>query len=99
MKNLDEIRKDLKDVQFYMPRQDKFKLSIEMNYEPIVELKNKANLYCTLIKGAPRRIEDVFNGLYIQGNTQKKLGLLWNVSEKYIQILNKRLIVYLQSKL
>jgi len=56
-------------------------------------------LYEKHIVNAPKRLQDVYNELYRQGKAQKIVAIEWHVTEKYIQILNKRLIVYFQGVL
>ena len=53
-------------------------------------------MYERYIVNAPKRLQDVYEDLYRQGKAQKIVAIEWHVTEKYIQILNKRLILYFQ---
>ena len=97
MRTLEEIREDLKNIRYYYARKEYYKNVISVNNIPIKDWKANINLYVNASKKAPRRLKDAFEGLYLGNNTQKQLASQWEVTEKYIQILNKRLIVYLQS--
>lgn len=50
-----------------------------------------------MLENAPRPVRRVYRGLYENGLTQKALAADWGVTEKYVQILNKRLLLYLQN--
>lgn len=97
MKSIEEIRKDLRNIQVYYRSKalfDDFAKNIGKYtfYDTIA-------LYEKYIENAPKRLQDVYNGLYKQAKAQKVVALEWKVTEKYIQILNKRLILYFQGVL
>ena len=87
---LNDIRNELKNMRLY------YAVLKEYPESKISYSNERYDLIKSIVNNAPRRIKDVFYGLYIDVNTQKQIALEWNVSEKYIQILNKRLLVYLQ---
>ncbi len=96
MKNLQEIREELKLVREY-----NFALqSAEKGAEIMIPSEIKALLkrYADAVKGAPKPVQRVYSGLYEKGMTQRALALEWGVTEKYVQILNKRLLLYLQGR-
>ncbi len=95
MKNLQEIREELKLVREY---NFAFR-SAEKGAEVIipVEIKELLERYAQAVKGAPKPVQRAYRGLYEKGCTQKALAAEWGVTEKYVQILNKRLLLYLQS--
>jgi len=95
MKNLQEIREELKLVREY-----NFALqSAEKGAEVVIPSEIKALLerYVVAVKGAPKPVQRAYSGLYERGMTQSSLASEWGVTEKYVQILNKRLLLYLQS--
>ena len=97
MKSIEEIRKDLRNIQVYYRNKTFFDNSfIELGRPKFLDT---LEAYEKHIEKAPKRLQDVYNGLYSQGKAQKVVALEWKVTEKYIQILNKRLILYFQGVL
>ena len=95
MKNLQEIRAELKMFREY---HFAFK-SAEKGAEILVpdDIKRLMDNYSRAVKSAPKPIQRAYRGLYERGLTQKALSAEWGVTEKYVQILNKRLLLYLQN--
>ena len=96
MKNLQEIREELKLVREYH-----FALkSAEKGAEILVpdDIKRLMEKCSRAVKSAPKPIQRAYRGLYERGLTQKALAAEWDVTEKYVQILNKRLLLYLQNQ-
>ena len=97
MKSIEEIRKDLRNIQVYYRSKALFddfaKNTVKYAFYDTIALYEKH------IENAPKRLQDVYNGLYRQAKAQKVVALEWKVTEKYIQILNKRLILYFQGVL
>ena len=94
MKTLQEIREELKMIREYH-----FALSSAGNGAEILVPSDIARLMesCSrMVKGAPKPVQRAYRGLYERGCTQKALAAEWGVTEKYVQILNKRLLLYLQ---
>lgn len=94
MKTLQEIRDELKMIREYH-----FALSSAGNGAEILVPNDIARLmesYSRRVKDAPKPVQRVYFGLYERGRTQKVLAAEWGVTEKYVQILNKRLLLYLQ---
>lgn len=97
VKDIKEIRQTLRNIQVYYRSKslfDDFAKNIGKYafYDTIA-------LYEKHIENAPKRLKDVYNGLYRQAKAQKVVALEWKVTEKYIQVLNKRLILYFQGVL
>ncbi len=93
MKNLQEIRAELKIIREYH-----FALkTAEKGVEILVpnDIKRLMENYLLAVKSAPKPIQRAYRGLYENGLTQKALAAEWGVTEKYVQILNKRLLFYL----
>lgn len=97
MKNLQEIRAELKMIREY---HFAFK-SAEKGVEILVptDVKRLIENYSRAVKSAPKPIQRAYRGLYERGLTQKALSAEWGVTEKYMQILNKRLLLYLQNSI
>ena len=94
----DEIREELKTIRLFHRDWNYFKRTLKYEKET-PEWYKRMVLYDEIIKEAPKRIQDVFDGLYRRQKTQKALAIEWGVCEKYVQILNKRLLVFLKPKL
>lgn len=97
VKSIEEIRQTLRDIQVYYRNKALFD-----NYSNTIckyAFYDTIELYEKHVVSAPKRLQDVYNELYRQGKAQKVVALEWEVTEKYIQILNKRLIVYFQDVL
>ncbi len=95
MKNLQEIREELKLVREY-----NFALrSAEKGAKIIIPSEIKALLerYVDAVKDAPKPVQRAYSGLYEKGCSQRTLAAEWGVTEKYVQILNKRLLLFFQS--
>ena len=93
MKNLQEIRAELKLIREY-----NFALnSAEKGAEILVpeDIKRLMENYSLAVKRAPKPIQRAYRGLYENGLTQRALAAEWGVTEKYVQILNKRMLLYL----
>lgn len=56
-----------------------------------------AESYLTVSEQIPKRLKTVFDELYVKAKTQKAYAAERGVTEKYIQILNKRLLLFLQT--
>lgn len=94
MKTLQEIRDELKMIREYH-----FALSSAGNDAEILVPNDIARLmesYFRAVKSAAKPVQRAYRGLYENGYTQKALAAEWGVTEKYVQILNKRLLLYLQ---
>ncbi len=94
MKSIEKIRNDLRNIQYYYRNKALFD-----NYSNTIckyAFYDTIELYEKHVVNAPKRLQDVYNGLYRQAKAQKVVALEWKVTEKYIQILNKRLILYFQ---
>lgn len=95
MISLSQVRRYLHDVKEFYNMDIKKVLAI--GNVPIKEYRKYIERYNILLNSAPEKLKQVFHGLYVNPKTQKALAKEWQVTEKYIQILNKRLVLYLQS--
>lgn len=94
MLTLKQIRDDLKDIRYYYSRKEAF----EHGFRVIGEsgIVGKAKRYNTAMQSAPTRLYDIYVGLYARNLTQEALSIELGYTPEYIQILNKRLLLFLQ---
>ena len=98
--NLEELRKKMKKLKEYYYAYNLF--AKECGFVRIVTTKEFDDFFAWInetIKGAPKLLQITYENLYVLAKTQKAYADERNVSEKYIQILNKRIIVYLFNSL
>lgn len=95
MKTIDEIRYDLKCVRWHYPRPNCFNSPSWYWDRDFDELDEIQKSFENAVKAAPKLLREVYDGMYRNGKTQKEIAIERNVSEKYIQILHKRLILFL----
>ena len=94
--NLEELRTKMKDLKEYYYA---YNLCCkERGFIGLVTTKEFDNFNTWVnetIKGAPKLLQNTYENLYVLAKKQKVYANERNVSEKYIQILNKRTIVFL----
>ena len=91
------IREDLKDIRYYYMRKADFDDAFEKTGEnKIVE---KAKLYNQIIQNASPKLYDLYVSLYINCHTQESLSDKLGFTPEYIQMLNKKLLKFLQENL
>ncbi len=97
MLTLQQIRDDLKDIRYYYSRKEAF----DYGFRVIGTngIAGKAKRYNTAIQTAPSRLYDIYVGLYARNLTQEALSIELCCTPKYIQVLNKRLLLFLQKTL
>lgn len=94
---LDKIREDLKDVRYYYSRRKAFdEASKEVGVNHVVE---KVRKYNELIRNATPQLYDVYNGLYVRNLTQEGFSIELCYTPEYVQMLNKRLLLFLQKEI
>lgn len=97
MLSLSIIRSDLKEIRYYYSRKEMFDEAFKcMGQSDIVE---KAEKYNNAVKSAPAKLYDLYFSLYIKNNTQESLSNELCYTPEYIQMLNKQLLKFLQTKL
>ncbi|MDE6441756.1 MAG: hypothetical protein K2L12_03265 [Clostridia bacterium] len=94
MLTLKQIRDDLRDIRYYYSRKEAF----EHGFRVIGpnDIVVKAKRYNTAMQSAPSRLYDVYVGLYVRTLTQEALSLELCYTPEYVQMLNKRLLLFLQ---
>ena len=97
MKSLKEIREDLREIKYYYASKALFDNATEEIFpEGIV---NKVYNYANVVKSAPARLYVLYAYLYINNNTQKVLAEDWGFTPEYVRDLNKKLCLFIQSKI
>ena len=56
-------------------------------------------LYNEMVRSASPLLYDIYNGLYVRNLTQEGFSLELCCTPEYVQILNKRLLVFLQKEI
>ena len=95
MLTLKQIRDDLKDIRYYYSRKEAFENGFRMIGSN--DIVGKAKRYNTAVQSAPTRLYDIYVGLYARNLTQEALSVELCYTPEYIQILNKRLLLFLQN--
>ena len=95
MKTLNQIRREMKLIRgafrYGLTREQFDRITYPQNF------KTMAETYIAASEHAPKRLKTVFDELYVHAKTQKAYAAERGVTEKYIQILNKRLLLLLQA--
>ena len=89
---LDKIRSDLKEIRYYYSRKAMFDEC--KNIVIGSSIMEKVRRYNEAVKTAPPRLYDMY-----MRYTQEALSAELNYTPVYIQMLNKQLLLFLQSKL
>ena len=95
MPTLEQIREDLKEIRLYYSKRAAFDNAI---VEP-TSLLRKVERYEMIVSKAPGMLNFLFNSLHAQNATQESVAKEMSYTPEYIQRLNKKLLLFLQSKL
>lgn len=93
---LNEIRQQLKTIRLYYTNKARFSAAFESLPHKASELAEK---YAKIVHGAPLDLYFVYYELYVKGLTQEATAEDLNYSTEYIRQKNKKLLLFLQSKL
>lgn len=97
MMTLENIRADLKDVRYYYARKEIFDSAIGgLGLNDVVKKVEKYNL---AIQSAPPRLYELYIFLYIKNYTQEALANKLGYEPEHIRRLNKKLLLFLQTKI
>lgn len=97
MISMKQLREDLKEVRYYYSRRQLFdEASKTIGAHEIV---SKVQRYNTAMRTAPPRLYDLYVGLYVRNYTQEAYSIEMNYTPEYIQMQNKSLLLYLQTKI
>ena len=94
---LDKIRSDLKEIRYYYSRKAMFDEC--KNIVIGSSIMEKVRRYNEAVKSAPPHLYDLYMMLDVKGYTQEGTAAELNYTPVYIQMLNKQLLLFLQSKL
>ena len=89
------IREDLKDIRYYYMRKDVFDKAFSTIGENVIVKKVQA--YNNAMKDASPKLYDLYVSLYIECHTQESLSDKLGFTPEYIQMLNKKLLKFLQN--
>ena len=93
---LNEIRQQLKTIRLYYTNKARFSAAFNTLPHNVTEL---AGTYAAIINSAPLDLYLVYYELYVKGLTQEAAAADLNYSAEYIRQKNKKLLLFLQSKL
>ena len=94
---LTQIREDLKDIRYYYSRKDIFEEGFKCTGTN--SIVDKAKIYNEAIQTASPKLYELYVSLYIKNNTQESLSEELCYTPEYVQMLNKQLLKFLQTKL
>ena len=94
---LEKTRGALKETRYYYSRKAMFDEGKKSDIGSRIRKKERG--YNEAVKTAPPRLYDMYMMLYVKGYTQEALSAELNYTPVYIQMLNKQLLLFLQSKL
>jgi len=97
MLSLAVIRNDLRDIKYYYARKKMFDEAYQAT--GVNEIMDRVRIYNQAIVSAPPKLYDLYVSLYINNHTQESLSNELCYTPEYIQMLNKQLLKFLQSKL
>jgi len=97
MITLAEIREDVKEIRYYYSRKKMFdKAIVEVTPSSVLD---KVRKYNEIVSTAPPRLYDIYVSLHVNNMTQEALAHELGYTPEYIQMLHKKLLLFLQSKL
>ncbi len=96
MIELSTIRKDLKEIRYYYVRKSLFD-DVVKRTGFVNDIKDKVYRYNEVMQKASPRLYDIYYSLYIKNHTQESLSEELGYTPEYIQVLNKKLLKFLQS--
>ena len=91
------IREDLREIRYYYSRKKVFDTAVQGI--AVNAVYQKVNKYNEIMKTAPPKLFDLYVSLYVNNYTQEGLAYELNYTPEYVQMLNKRLLLFLQSKI
>ena len=91
-----QIRFELSVIKWYYTQLAQGKTNVMVSDSRLPNFPQLLADYNAAIQTASRPVQRLWQDMYLSGTnpTQKQLAKQWCVTEKYVQILNKRLIVF-----
>ena len=96
LKTIQEIRADLRDIQYYFARKESFDKLSGLNIR--CEIEEKIKHYNNLMATANPNLIDLYVNLYLSENTQESVSYDMGYSQTYIYKLNRKLLEFLYEK-
>ena len=93
---LNEIRQQLKTIRLYYTNKARFSAAFDALPHTV---KGRAEKYAAIVGTAPLDLYYIYFELYVKGLTQEATAEDLNYSTEYIRQKNKKLLLFLQSKL
>ena len=89
-----QIRFELSVIKWYYTQLAKGKTNVKVSDSRLPNFPQLLADYNAAIQTATRPVQRLWQDMYLSGanSTQKQLADQWCVTEKYVQILNKRLV-------
>ncbi len=94
MKTIETIKKELKELKYYYAMSVLYANKKHVRLLPPESLIKMVKDYDRRISHAPIRLRLAYDNLYHLGKRQKDYAQECGVTDKYIQILNKRIVVF-----
>ena len=93
-----QIRFELSVIKWYYTQLAQGKNNVNVSDSRLPNFPQLLADYNAAIQTAPRPVQRLWQDMYLSGTnpTQKQLAEQWCVTEKYVQILNKRLLKYMR---
>ena len=93
---LTKIRDDLKDIKYYYSRKKVFDEASQATGRN--DIMEKVETYNSIIRAASPKLYDLYASLYIRNHTQESLSDELGFTPEYIQMLNKKLLKFIQKQ-
>lgn len=92
-----QIHFELSVIKWYYTQLAKGKINVKVSDSRLPNFPQLLADYNAAIQTAPRPVQRLWQDMYLSGTnpTQKQLANQWRVTEKYVQILNSRLVALL----
>ena len=86
----------MKEIRYYYVRKSLFDDAVKRTGF-VNDIKDKVYRYNEVMRKASPRLYDIYYSLYIKNHTQESLSEELGYTPEYIQVLNKKLLKFLQS--
>ena len=97
MLTLTRIREDLKEIRYYYSHRDVFdEIAKKILQSRVVDKVNQYNLAASF---ASPWLYELYFGLYVNNNTQENYAAETGFSTEYVQVMNKKLLLFFQSEI
>jgi hypothetical protein len=93
----EKIKEELEEIKYYNLQKEKLDAYMkELSCSSVLDLLER---YSRVINNAPIKLYHVYVGLYVKGWSQGALAREMGYTRYYVNVLNVRLIEFLQAKL